>query len=224
MVLMAAVALASAACGTGRLPSARTEPPATMSTPQPTAPDATCLAAAPSFTPVTIAGDGNRTVPWPLGEGIPTLLTFTCDAAGNVSVTALDRDGRQQDLLVSAAAPYSGTTLVGLRHVPASVQVAAAGHWTLNLAPLATASRWDGASTFTHAGDDVVALAEPPATDVAVRVTNSSVAIFTLVASTPAVDSLLVDEAGDYRGTVTIPAGAVLLTIHSDGSWSLAPR
>ena len=98
------------------------------------------------------------------------------------------------------------------------------GPWAIRLRPLSDGRVWNGTSPLTGTGDDVVMISPSTANPVSAIVTNSSSQIFTLSASTADEDSLLVNEEGEFNGTVKIPGAAVLISVHTDGTWSVTAR
>ncbi len=179
------------------------------------------LAGLASFAPVDLSGAGNRSEPWTLAPGVPALMSVEYTGTADLRITSLRADGSQQDLLVVAPGPYSGASVVGLRATPAALRVDAMGPWTIHLRPLVDARTRNVQGTLSGTGDDVAILSPPPAGAVPVIVRDSSPDTFTLTASTPGADALLVDNAGGFDGTVRVPAGAVLLDVHSSGPWSV---
>jgi hypothetical protein len=107
---------------------------------------------------------------------------------------------------------------------PASLRVEANGPWSIDFRSILAARTWNRAGGIGGLGDDVLLLAAPPAGPVTALIRNSATQTFAVTAFTPQEGVLLVDEVGNFAGTVTIPDGSVLIAIHAEGVWTIAAR
>jgi hypothetical protein len=181
------------------------------------------LANRSTFAPIWREFTGAQHVPWPVPSGQPALLTIDYAGHDNVVVTALNPDGSQQELLVGTTGPYAGTTVAGLFATPASLRIEAGGRGSIGFRPILAGRPWNGSVKIGGRGDDVLRLDPLPAGPVTVTIRNSASQTFAITAFTPQTSVLLVDEIGNFAGTVTIPEGSVLVGIQADGAWSISP-
>jgi hypothetical protein len=182
------------------------------------------LANRSTFSAIRLEFAGTELVPWPVPPGQPALVTVDYAGHDNVVVTALNLDGSQQELLVGTTGPYAGTTLAGLLASPATVRIEAGGRGTIEFQPILAGRAWSGSATISGLGDEVLLLDPLPGGSVAATIRNSATQTFAVTAFTPQTGVLLVDEIGNFAGTVTIPDGSILVGIHADGPWTISPR
>jgi L-ascorbate metabolism protein UlaG (beta-lactamase superfamily) len=173
----------------------------------------------PVFEVAEHTGDGDGVIELPDGVSA-AMVTATHDGDANFSVSALD-DGNQPtgDLLVNTIGDYTGTTALGMHDLgnPATtLQVTAAGAWTITLAPLADAP----ALAESGEGDGVFRYEGGAATW---NVTHDGDANFVVSYYTGAdfEMSLLINEIGAYEGSIAATEGPGLVVINADGAWTL---
>ncbi|MGI9822210.1 TM2 domain-containing protein [Agromyces sp. Marseille-Q5079] len=170
-----------------------------------------------SFAPVTQTGAGDALITLPGTSGI---VTATHDGSANFVVNVLDAtNGSTGELLVNTIGAYTGTTAYGFSSFsePATLQITADGNWTITIAPVsaapALASSGSGDGVFLYDGGAA-----------ALTATHSGEANFVITEEAP--DSLglglLVNEIGNYSGTVPLSAGPSAIAVQADGSWTLA--
>ncbi|MFC7404392.1 TM2 domain-containing protein [Georgenia alba] len=173
----------------------------------------------PGFDEVSESGSGDAVVAVPASVA---MVTATHDGSGNFSITVIDEANQPTgDLLVNTIGSYSGTTAYGLNQLgePASIQVTADGAWTLDFAPMSTApeltlpAESEGDSVFRYTGDAGTW-----------AVSHSGQSNFTVTEYPELIPSLLVNEIGNYSGSVPAVAGPAIVTITADGTWSIQPE
>lgn len=167
------------------------------------------------------SGSGDDLVTLPAGAKAG-LVTATHEGSGHFAIVPLDAANASiGDLLVNTIGSYNGTTAFGLGGIGDAVtlEVKADGPWTIELAPISTASTlgaessgsgdavflYDGKSgklTATHSGSGHFAIKEE---------TGKA---FTF--------GLLVNEIGPYSGTVPLSAGPSVVMITADDGWTVA--
>ncbi len=159
------------------------------------------------------SGTGDDVVEVTLGADA-RVLTFVCKScAGN---TVLQGDG-QDTLLVNAIGSYSGRHFVNLAGDLTRLQVSADSSWTITLEPVSVLTG-DKNRTQGH-GDDVVYFDKGSKA----AITHTGEANFVVQeTSDSAGKDLLVNEIGNYRGTVPLNTPSVL-EITADGDWTIAP-
>jgi hypothetical protein len=182
------------------------------------------LANLPTFAPISREFEGAQLIAWPVPPGQPALLTIDYGGHDNIVVTALNPDGSQQELLVGATGPYAGTTVAGLFASPATVRIEAAGRGSIEFRPILAGRTWSGSAEISGRGDDVLLLDPPPGGPLTATIRNSATQTFAVTAFTPQTRVLLVDEIGNFAGTVAIPVGSILVGVHADGAWTISPR
>lgn len=141
-------------------------------------------------------------------------LEFSHSGSGNFSVVSYTADGDRIDLLVNEIGNYSGRRPINLfdGDEVAFIEVSADGSWTIELQPIFYATQFVGSSV-SGSGADVVIGPAPPSGTSRLEITHtgdSNIAVW--VYSTDDRD-LLVNEIGNYSGTVLSIAGAILYDI-----------
>src|SRR5690606_8156136 len=97
-------------------------------------------------------------------------------------------------------------------------EVTAGGAWTIEILPLTAARVAEVPGSIEGMGDDVILLiGGTPDTATITNEGESNFAVWGYGDSR----SLLVNEIGDYSGTVILDADTVILVITSEGSWSI---
>ncbi|MGO2110648.1 MAG: TM2 domain-containing protein [Pseudoclavibacter sp.] len=174
-----------------------------------------------TFEPVNASGSGDDMIALP-DSASGGLVTFTHEGDGHTAVTVLDASSESTgELLVNAIGAYSGATAWGVTGLGdgTTLQVTASGPWNLTIEPMSSAP---SLGSGTEGSGDVVVLYEGDAGTLAV--TNDGAGHFAVTQDTGSAFEygLLVNDIGPYDGSVAIKAGPSLVTVTSDGNWSLA--
>lgn len=191
------------------------ESPATSSVPPPTA----------AFAPITLKGTGKKVAKFTIPDGSAAIAVATYGGSSNFAVTSIAADGSSNDLLVNTIGRYKGTVLFDYQSGQHSVafQVEAAGAWTIVIKPVASARVWDGATTLTGTGDDVVQIVPASSGLVTLDIASKGQGNFAVSAFSPSGSDLLVNEIGKFSGQVLLPDGSFALSVTADGTWSAKP-
>jgi hypothetical protein len=172
-----------------------------------------------TFAPVSKSGSGASVIALPSGAKAG-IVTATYSGSANFVISTLDANNQDAgDLLVNTIGKYSGTTAFGLSSVsgqPAKLKIDASGPWTVNIQPIASAptltvpAKATGDKVFIYTGQ-----ADSWA------ITNSGKSNF-VVTSVGDMSDLLVNEIGTYSGTVPVTGGPAIITVESDGAWTIS--
>lgn len=151
------------------------------------------------------------------------IAAFTHSGSGNFAVVSYDADGDRIDLLVNEVGAYEGRRPINLLigEEVAFMEISANGSWTIELQPIFYATQFVGSSV-SGTGADVVVDPDPPSGASRLTITHdgeSNVAIWVYSADDR---DLLVNEIGDYSGTVLSIPGAILYDIEADGEWTMS--
>ncbi len=193
-------------------------PPAPV-LPAPTTP------AVPEVAAQDFMGSGDQVVPLAAVAARSFMATVTGAGTSNFIVWALDSTGQKSDLIVNEIGNFPSATM--LVDVPRGetidgFQVTASGTtWTLQVRPLSTATSWTAGQT-NGQGSTVLAVGEVTRVS-ALSLSNigsSNFIVWAVDAAGHEFD-LLVNEIGNYSGTVVMPVGTRYLSIESvGGSWA----
>jgi hypothetical protein len=149
------------------------------------------------------------------------IATMTFKGSGNFAVTVLDATNQSTgDLLANEIGSFSGTAAFGLQPLgaePAKIKVEGQGAWSIHISPVSTApeitfpAAKKGPGVHLYVGDaSDWALTHKGSSNFAVQTTT-----------TDGSNDLLVNEIGNYSGTVAASPGPVLISVTADGSWSI---
>lgn len=204
-------ATASVAERTREPSSARTPIESPSATVEPTS--------APEPEVVTYEGSGTKIIKVRKPEDGPVLATFTHNGSSNFAVWSLDSDLEQLDLLVNTIGDFAGTTILDRNdgENTARIEVEADGTWTIELAPLSTASQFTDKAQGT--GPDVLIYQGP--TGVA-TLKNQGQGNFAVWFFSTETSDLAANEIGNYSGEAVIPEGPTAVQIESEGKWSIS--
>lgn len=172
-----------------------------------------------TFEAVTTSGAGKSVVTLP--AGVPAaMVTAQHSGQSNFALNILDATNQPTgDLLVNTIGNYSGTTAYGMNAFggdPVSLQVEADGQWTITIAPLATAPEL--AAPYQGAGDGVFRYLGGAAQWTFTHAGSSNFAVIQYGGIMP---GLLVNEIGQFQGTVPVTGGPSIVTVTADGAWTV---
>jgi hypothetical protein len=182
---------------------------------------------AEAFAPIKLIGRGSKVPKFTIPEGAAAIATISETGTSNFAVWTLAADGSQNELLVNELGSYKGTVLFDVDSGEHSVafKIESNGSWTITIAPLTRARKWDTSQTLTGKGDDVVQLSEAVSGLATTTVTHRGRSNFAVHSYSDSGSDLLVNEIGNYKAEIQLPDGTLLLQIEADGTWSFtAPQ
>lgn len=167
-------------------------------------------------------GDDVVRITKPGGSHEPAIVTATHRGGSNFIVWGLDRDRTRVDLLVNVIGDYDGRTLLDEMSVSTELEIQADGPWKIEVRPLSAARRLSGSATGT--GDEVLSWGGSSATATIRHRGESNVIVWSHDPDELWGMNLMVNEIGDYDGTVRVPAGSRIIEVQADGTWSVTLR
>ncbi len=174
------------------------------------------------FDPIEVSGVGDDVVDLAAPGDVPAILNIMYNGSSNFTIWSYNSSGDRVDLLVNTIGSYLGTRPVNLFEGDeiAFFEVGANGTWTLELRPLFDAPQIGPAGSITGCCDDVLIDAFASSSAARVTFTHDGDSNFQVWAHGQSRE-LLVNEIGDYSGTVLVSAGALVYDIVSEGFWSM---
>jgi hypothetical protein len=149
------------------------------------------------------------------------LVVATYSGDGNFAIEQLDSSNQETDLLVDTIGNYSGVTAFGFQGAAKTLKITASGAWTVRLVPISTAPVVGAHVQGT--GDEVYLWTGKAANWVISKQGSGNFAVRTYDQSLLG-GALLVDEIGNYQGTVPVTGGPAVVLVTSDGAWTLTVR
>lgn len=216
-VLLAGVVSACGPDGTGRVvPWTASEGLRSSGVPAPL-PTSTSKPPPAPQEPETHAGKGNATVTtkWPARPGF---VTFACPkCTGNVFV---ETDGTER-LLVNAIGAFKGTQWINIMSGDSTGKftVEANAAWTLTIADERSLPVLEQGKPMSGKGPAVLS---SPGKASSLAVVGKGKDNFGLWAVIDGFPDLLINEIGDYQGTVPLE-GASLIEVDTPNSWTVTP-
>ena len=173
-----------------------------------------------TFAARSFSGTGDDVVTLPKSVKA-AVVTATHDGESNFVIEVLDKKNETTDLVVNEIGAYTGSTAFGLRQRTTGrrLQVTADGDWTITLHSIASAKSLPKSGR----GDDVRLYNKPAG---ALRITHrgeSNFAVWQHSGGRYGYD-LLVNEIGDYKGTVPTKGGPSVIEITADGTWTITRK
>ncbi len=203
-------------------PAESDEAPADAEEPVPEntrAPFTDTLAGLGDFEQVVLAGSGDDVVDLPCA-GMPCLMDVSYVGERNFSVKLLNSAGESEDLLVNEIGEYFGTvTTYNDFANSAMLEIHASGDWSItvrpmsSMLPLENGAPYQGSNVLYIDVDDMSRL----------NITNAGEHNFVVRGVGLDRGDLLVNEIGDYSGTVAWNQGQCFLIVEdSYGTWSVS--
>lgn len=173
-----------------------------------------------SFAEQTYAGHGDSVINLP-AQARAGLVTAEHDGAQNFIIVGLTADNdNTYDFLVNVIGKYQGTTAYGLvdsGERAARLKVTADGDWSITLAPMSTAPQLGEKASGTG---DAVFWMDGAARDWQIR--HPGKGSFSVTQSGPDGQDTVVSATDAYRGMVPLVGGRRVLSVQSEGPWSIA--
>jgi len=250
LALVAALALATAACGSADPTAApevadptaaatATDAPDPTATVEPTPTLAPTATSEPTATPeptaipepVTLTGTGDSVVDAEGWQCQPGLVHITGNmGSDHFAVKNFDAAGEKLELLVNTTDPYDGVRPLDWMddECTARFQVKGGGDWSITLLPLApipeVKRHWIGLpGTYKGEGDDVIILIGSNTPDLANVSGNASKYHFAVLAWTAkrGSDQLLINTTDPYEGTVILDPTTFAIEVKAVGAWTV---
>ncbi len=177
------------------------------------------LAQAGDFEKTTLKGSGDDVVELPC-QGMPCLMVATYESEGNFIVNALDDSGDLVDGLINVIGAYSGTVTDWSKYSDAyELEIKADGDWKIVVEPMSSMKQIKNGKSYK--GDDVRYIDTDDFSKLALE--NSGERNFIVQAIGMSNSKTLVNEIGDYSGTVSWTDGQSFFIVHApDGKWSFS--
>lgn len=183
--------------------------------------------------PVTLTGSGDSLEKFtnPAGPGKPFVVRADFEGDGlktRFAIGGRDDSGNESDAGVQLfETDFHGSALIGVlayEKITTQLAIAAPGPWKLVISPVSKARTWDGTSTISGEGPDVIVLQHGATLPIRATYTAGdprSLAYFTGVGRSGRLGSV-----GDSKpGDVLIPTGALVIELtKTGGAWTLAPH
>jgi len=193
-----------------------TLPPTTTTT----VPATTTTTLPPGFEPFSVEGSGDDFIEFTIPIDDLAVLHITHSGSSNFAVISYTADNDRIDLLVNEIGNYSGTVPVNFQvgEEVGLLEITASGGWTINAEYLFDLPlNQDGeAGGF---GDSVQFM---NITNPGVTFTHQGDSNFSVLAWNDDGRDLLVNEIGEYNGTVRSPTGIVFYEISANGDWTVS--
>ena len=169
------------------------------------------------FDEQTVSGSGDDVVTIP--TSFPCVMDITNSGSSNFAVWTLDSSGNSVDLLINEIGSYDGTVTDYLHYTNASsLEVKSSGSWTITFRPLSSIEPATNGGTYS--GDGVVLIDESSISKV--HFSNSGSSNFVVHAIGTKTAKLLVNEIGDYDGTVVWNNPQAFFIVNSSGDWTIS--
>ena len=176
-----------------------------------------------TFAPATVSGRGASVVSLPAGAKAGLLLA-THDGRSNFIVQTLDAANEVVEYAaVNEIGRFSGTGVFGLESFyfgdATRLSVRADGNWTITIAPISQAAEFPGSGV----GGGVYLYSGGTSDLTLTHVGTSNFQVETYKEGLFGWD-LVVNEIGNYNGTVPLAAGPSVLVVTADGAWTASRR
>lgn len=193
--------------------------PSPSKTKAPVNPNAAYDAAYGTFAPVNQTGTGDSVIALPAGAKAG-IVTASHQGSSNFVLSVLDASNQPTgDLLVNTIGNYAGVTAYGMNSIGGegvNIQVKADGAWNVTISPVsaAPALTLPGGAT----GDQVYKYDGAAGNW---TFTNQGQSNFVVTQYGGAMPNLAVNTIGAYSGKVPMFAGPTVITVKSDGAWTV---
>ena len=191
------------------------------STVQPTLTAPPSPTATPAREPIVHAGRGDS-IFYPQKWIGPAVVRIGYDGAGPLVVWTQDDNAEREDMLVTVAGPYHGSSVIdvlGSQRI-LRFEVRTADAWTIEVRPLSAALHLTIPGAIQGTGDDVVVLDGAFAPDLLTVDASTSIGDFSVFAYGAQGDQVI-GAVAPYAGTVSIRRDTTVLAVKSSGPWRL---
>ena len=179
--------------------------------------------------PQVVNGTGDG-VPGLKAINEPVIITLTHDGESNFIVEPVGRDGDDGFSWVNEIGPYSGTTFQDMggfiatfdkKNPIVAADVMADGNWSIQVRKLKAAPK-KSLKRGSGSGDMVIRFPKPTKGLTRMTLTHNGDSNFIVQPIDKKGDDgiSMVNEIGQYKGTVRVPAGTKYLWVKADGEWT----
>lgn len=178
----------------------------------------TVLTSLGTFEETTYTGNGDDVITLDV-TGYPILLDITYSGDRNFIVYTLDEAGENVDLLVNTIGSYSGVVTDYKDYSDVTMlSVESSGDWSITVKPMDSMEELVNGQSYS--GDGVYYIDTDDLTTI--TLTNSGESNFIVYGIGISDVDLLVNEIGDYSGTVVWTESQSFLIINSEGTWTVS--
>ncbi|MCB0005277.1 MAG: hypothetical protein KDE04_02460 [Anaerolineales bacterium] len=156
-------------------------------------------------------------VDWPAGT--LAVMTITYTGGRNFVVKTLEASGDTIDLAVNVIGAYTGTRPFNFEGDPAYLEIESSGSWEVTIIPFITIEPVV-LYPYNGSGDDVLLLASHLRSGRTTITHQGSRNFVVKAVDTSGRFDLVVNEIGNYSGTVLF-RDYFILEIRADGAWSI---
>ena len=170
------------------------------------------------FETTTVTGSGDDVIELP-ATSTPMIMEISYSGSSNFIVHTVDSSGDNVDLLVNTIGSYDGTVTNYEEYDGcAMLSIESSGSWSVTFKPMCLMGQLKNGETYS--GDDVRYIDETSLTTV--TATNSGDSNFIIWGIGMTDVDLLVNEIGDYSGTVVWSQPQSFLIVTSEGNWTVS--
>lgn len=164
-------------------------------------------------------GDSVLQIELPAGPDSIGIASFTHSGSSNFAIWSLDEALTQSELLVNTIGNYAGTVPFNLSTSEriTAFEISADGPWVVTLRDVLTVREAPQGGSTTGQGDDVLLYFGDATVADVTHTGESNFAIWSYGGSS----DLLVNEIGNYTGSVRWQAGDALIQVSADGPWTI---
>ena len=165
---------------------------------------------------MTGTGDGVVDIPSP---GSPCLMEIHNSGSSNFAVHTVDASGENVDLLINEIGQYDGVVTDYTDYAtPTMLSIHSSGNWSVTFRPMSSMQKLDNGAQLW--GDNVVYIDESSLSKVSI--VNNGESNFVVKAIGMDKSDLLVNEIGNYTGTVIWNQPQSFFIVHSSGQWTIS--
>lgn len=178
----------------------------------------------PRYVELDGSGDAVRRVRVPAHQAV--ILYAIYNGSSRFSIEARSSSGASLGDPVNAFGVYRGTTIVdgSPGQFTATLKITTDSLWHIELYPVSMGDGWDGRTAVGGTGDEVLVLPAALTAAEPITVSNVGASNFVVTAYTAGgPPPLLVNELGVVTRPATIPVGTTMVSIVSDGQWTVTP-
>lgn len=173
----------------------------------------------PEFAAISESGTGDQIIELP-ADVTAGMVTATYNGTGHFAITGLDENNEFADLIANTIGAYQGTTAFGLSSLLPTgerLQVSADGDWTIEVQPLSAAPVLPEHGS----GNGVFAFTGGAGTWDIEHNGSSNFAVIQYGSGLGGMN-LLVNQIGNYSGSVAARPGPSIIVVSADGDWTIS--